>query len=104
MNNHFKKPRVTYDYSYLKEHDLEGKTTLESIQKVSPMLNDMNPLTYSIYLAMNDKILTDAEKTYYAYMIRAMMQYEKETMEEVSKIMKSKEEYKLTKDDVETIN
>ena len=104
MNNSFKRPNLKYDYAYLKEQDLEGKTTLESIQRVSPMLNEMNPLTYSIYLAMNDKILSEAEKTYYQYMIRTMFEYEKNTMDEVSKIMKSKEEYELTKDDIEEIN
>lgn len=104
MNNPFKKPRLEYDYAYLKEQDLEGKTTLESIAKVSPMLNEMNPLTYSIYLAMNDKILSEAEKTYYQYMIRTMFEYEKKTMDEVSKIMKSKEEYEMQEDDVEIVS
>lgn len=104
MNSQFKKPNLKYDYKYLKEQDLEGKTTLESIAKVSPMLNEMNPITYSIYLAMNEKILSEAEKTYYMYMIKTMMEYEKNTMEEVAKIMKTKEEYKLEDEDVEIIN
>lgn len=97
MNTSFKRPNLKYDYKYLKEQDLEGKTTLDSISKVSPMLNEMNPITYSIYLAMNDKVLSDAEKTYYQYMIRTMMEYEKKTMEEVSKEMKTREEYENEK-------
>ena len=102
--NHFKNPKVKYDYSYLKETDLEGKTTLESIQRVSPMLNEMNPLTYSIYLSMNEKILSEAEKTYYSYMIRAMMEYDRQTMEEVSKIMKTRDEYKLDDSEIEHVD
>ena len=89
--NPFKKNRLEYDYKYLKEQDLEGKVTIENIKRVSPMLNEMNPMTYSIYLALNDKILTEQEKIYYQYLIKTMMEYEAKTMGEISSILKERE-------------
>lgn len=90
MNNPFKKNRLEYDYKYLKEQDLQGKVTIESIQKVSPMLNEMNPMTYSIFLALNDKTLSEQEKIYYQYLIKTMMEYESKTMGEVSKVLQER--------------
>ena len=92
MNNPFKKKTLEYDYKYLKEKDLEGKVTLEQIQKVSPMLNETNPMTYSIFLALNEKLLSDAEKAYFQYLIKTMFDYESKTMGEISKILKEREE------------
>lgn len=92
MNNPFKKNRLEYDYKYLKEEDLQGKVTIESIQKVSPMLNEMNPMTYSIYLALNEKKISEQEKIYYQYLIKTMMDYESKTMGEISKILQEREE------------
>ena len=95
MNNPFKKNKIEYDYKYLKQEDLDGKVTLEKIQQVSPMLNEMNPLTYSVYLALNDKILSEPEKIYYQYLIKTMFDYESKMMGEVSKVLKDREEIKV---------
>ena len=95
MNNPFKKNKIEYDYKYLKQEDLDGKVTLEKIQQVSPMLNEMNPLTYSVYLALNDKILSEQEKIYYQYLIKTMFDYESKMMGEVSKVLKDREEIKV---------
>ena len=95
MNNPFKKNKIEYDYKYLKQEDLDGKVTLEKIQQVSPMLNEMNPLTYSVYLALNDKILSEQEKIYYQYLIKTMFDYESKMMGEVSKVLQSREEVKV---------
>lgn len=94
MNNPFKKNRIEYDYKYLKEQDLDGKVTIDKIQQVSPMLNEMNPLTYSIYLALNEKILSEPEKTYYHYLIKTMFDYENKTLGEISKILKERDDKK----------
>ena len=98
--NHFKNPKVKYDYKYLKQDDL-GRVPLENLYKVSPLLNEFNPMTYSIFLAMNDKVLTEQEKTYYQCLIRAMFDSEKKTMEEVSKVMKLREDYQKMKEEEE---
>lgn len=92
MNNPFKKNRLEYDYKYLKEQDLDGKVTLDKIQQVSPMLNEMNPLTYSVYLALNEKILSEPEKIYYQYLIKTMFDYESKMMSELSNVLKEREE------------
>ena len=96
--NQFKKNGVKYDYKYLKHDDL-NRVPLENLYKVSPLLNEFNPLTYSIFLALNEKSLTEQEKTYYQCLIRAMFDTEKQTLEEVSKVMKLRQDYEKIKED-----
>lgn len=96
--NQFKKDGVKYDYKYLKQDDL-GRVPLENLYKVSPLLNEFNPLTYSIYIAMNEKTISEQEKQNYIALIRAMYQTEKQTMEEVSKVMKLRQDYEKIKED-----
>jgi len=75
---------------YLTLDDItNNKCTLEGLKRLNPMLNEYNPMTYTIYLKSRPD-LPDHEKHYYTELIKRLLSKEKQMMEEALKILEDK--------------
>lgn len=77
--------------NYLKISDLDDKPTLEKIKRLSPLLNDYNPLTYTMYLQLRPDLPED-QKEYYQQIIKKLVFKEKALVDEALKYLEDNAE------------
>lgn len=72
--------------TYLTKEDIEkNKTTIEKLKRLSPMLNEYNALTHSIYLNANPDMPED-EKRFHQQCVATLMENERKQVEEALKV------------------
>lgn len=77
--------------NYLSIDDLDDKPTLEKIKKLSPLLNDYNPLTYTMYLQLRPDLPAD-QKHYYQLVVNKLVNKEKALVDEALKYLEDNAE------------
>lgn len=82
-----------YDYDYILPFSEGGLVSLEDINKITPMFNDKNPLTYTIYLEANRSKLSEKEITAYEQLIQFLLKQEKDALDKVMQCLKDRREY-----------
>lgn len=88
----FNKQKVDFinGIQYLRLDDItNNKCTLEGLKRLNPMLNEYNPMTYSIYLRSRPD-LPDHEKLYYTELVNTLILKEKQIVKEALFILENK--------------
>lgn len=79
---------------YLTEQQIkENKNSFENLMKISPIMNEYNAMTHTIYLQSN-KNLPDDERIFHQQCIEKLMLEEKKQVEEALKLFTINEKKK----------
>lgn len=86
-------PPRKYDFNYQRPSVVNGLTTLDDINRVSPFFTDTNPVTYAIFLQANESKLSEYEIEKTKNLMNHLLAKEREAMELISQYLKDKREY-----------
>ena len=86
-------PKKNYNFDYKLPAILDGLTTIQDIERISPFFTDTNPVTYAIYLEANKNKLSQAEIEKTQNLIQFLTNKEAEVMKAMSEHLKTREEY-----------
>lgn len=76
---------------YLTETELNDNTpSIDKLKRVSPLLNEYNPMTYAILL--NHHNIKQEDRDYYQNVLHKLLQREKTIVEETLKLFEPKNE------------
>lgn len=93
-------PPRKYDFNYQRPSVVNGLTTLDDINRVSPFFTDTNPVTYAIFLQANETKLSEYEIEKTKNLMNHLLAKEREAMELISQYLKDKREYENICDEV----